>query len=141
MSLNAVRQAAAALARGRDPSAGRAHRGAARGWPAPTQQSGQIQSAEALAGTYENAARRFAALTGGQPVVRAARETASAYRALARGGAGQQQQRLGLGARRGARHRESAQPHARGGLTLTQLAQPVTPAALASLSLSVVWID
>jgi serine/threonine-protein kinase len=48
------------------------------------EQPAQIQSAEALAGIYENAARRFAALTGGQPVVRAARETASAYRALAR---------------------------------------------------------
>jgi hypothetical protein len=48
-----------------------------------SQQPVQIQSAEALAGIYENAARRFAAISGGQPVVRAARETASAYRALA----------------------------------------------------------
>ena len=77
----------AALARGRDRlqderTAGRARLARA------AQQSGQIQSAEALAGIYENAARRFAALTGGQPVVRAARETASAYRALARAAQG-----------------------------------------------------
>jgi hypothetical protein len=47
-------------------------------------QSAQIEAAGALAGTYEHAARRFAALSGGEPVVRAARESASAYRALAR---------------------------------------------------------
>ena len=87
VSLNAVRQAAqrwrAAATRLQDErTAGRARLARA------AQQSGQIQSAEALAGIYENAARRFAALTGGQPVVRAARETASAYRALARAAQG-----------------------------------------------------
>ena len=87
VSLNAVRQAeqrwrAAATRLQDERTAGRARLARA------AQQSGQIQSAEVLAGIYENAARRFAALTGGQPVVRAARETASAYRALARAAQG-----------------------------------------------------
>jgi hypothetical protein len=47
------------------------------------QQPAQIQAASALAGTYEHAARRFAALSNGEPVVKAARETAASYRALA----------------------------------------------------------
>jgi hypothetical protein len=47
-------------------------------------QPAQIAAAEALAGTYEHSARRFAALSNGEPVVKAARETAASYRALAR---------------------------------------------------------
>ncbi len=44
----------------------------------------QIEAASSLAGIYEHAARRFAALSNGEPVVRAARETAAAYRDLSR---------------------------------------------------------
>jgi hypothetical protein len=44
----------------------------------------QIEAASSLAGIYEHAARRFAALSNGQPVVNAARETAAAYRELSR---------------------------------------------------------
>jgi hypothetical protein len=43
----------------------------------------QIAAAQSLAGIYEHAARRFAALDNGEPVVTAARETAASYRALA----------------------------------------------------------
>jgi hypothetical protein len=46
-------------------------------------QADQIQAAQGLAGTYEHAARRFAAISNGEPVVKAARETAATYRALA----------------------------------------------------------
>jgi len=42
----------------------------------------QIDAASSLAGIYEHAARRFAALSNGQPVVTAARDTAAAYREL-----------------------------------------------------------
>jgi serine/threonine-protein kinase len=42
----------------------------------------QVEAASALAGTYEHAARRFAALPNGKPVVDAARDTAAAYREL-----------------------------------------------------------
>ena len=45
--------------------------------------SEQISAAAALAGTYEHAARRFAALSNGEPAVKAARATAAAYRELA----------------------------------------------------------
>jgi hypothetical protein len=45
--------------------------------------SDQISAAAALAGTYEHAARRFAALTNGEPAVKAARATAASYRELA----------------------------------------------------------
>ena len=48
-----------------------------------TANSDQIRAAEALAGTYEHAARRFAALSNAQPVVKAARDTAATYRELA----------------------------------------------------------
>jgi serine/threonine-protein kinase len=44
----------------------------------------QIEAASSLAGIYEHAARRFAALSNGQPVVAAARDTAAAYRDLSR---------------------------------------------------------
>lgn len=46
--------------------------------------SEQIAAASALAGTYEQAARRFAGLLGGEAVVKAARDTATSYRRLAR---------------------------------------------------------
>ncbi len=45
--------------------------------------SDQISAASALAGTYEHAARRFAALSNGEPAVEAARATAATYRELA----------------------------------------------------------
>jgi hypothetical protein len=45
--------------------------------------SDQILAASALAGTYEHAARRFAALSNGEPAVKAARATAATYRELA----------------------------------------------------------
>jgi hypothetical protein len=45
--------------------------------------SDQISAAAALAGTYEHAARRFAALFNGEPAVKAARATAATYRELA----------------------------------------------------------
>jgi hypothetical protein len=45
--------------------------------------SDQISAASALAGTYEHAARRFAALSNGEPAVKAARDTAATYRELA----------------------------------------------------------
>jgi hypothetical protein len=48
-----------------------------------TSNSEQISAASALAGTYEHAARRFAALSNGEPAVQAARATAAAYRELA----------------------------------------------------------
>jgi hypothetical protein len=48
-----------------------------------TSNSEQISAASALAGTYEHAARRFAALSNGEPAVKAARATAAAYRELA----------------------------------------------------------
>ena len=51
---------------------------------AAEQQTGQIQAADALARTHDRAARRFQALAGGEPVVKAAGQTADAYRALAR---------------------------------------------------------
>ena len=60
-----------------DRNQGRRALAQAKGQPA------QIAAAKALAGTYEHSARRFAALSNGEPVVRAARETASSYRALA----------------------------------------------------------
>lgn len=44
----------------------------------------QIDAAAAIAGIYEHAARRFAALSNGEPVVKAARDTAAAYRELSR---------------------------------------------------------
>jgi hypothetical protein len=43
----------------------------------------QISAAAALAGVYEHAARRFAALSNGEPAVKAARTTAARYRELA----------------------------------------------------------
>ncbi|MEA2419865.1 MAG: eukaryotic-like serine/threonine-protein kinase [Thermoleophilaceae bacterium] len=46
--------------------------------------SAQIAAASGLAGSYEHAARRFAALANGEPVVKAARDTAATYRGLAR---------------------------------------------------------
>ena len=45
--------------------------------------SEQISAAAALAGVYEHAARRLAALSNGEPAVKAARATAATYRALA----------------------------------------------------------
>jgi hypothetical protein len=45
--------------------------------------SEQISAASALAGAYEHAARRFAALSNGEPAVKAARATAATYRELA----------------------------------------------------------
>jgi hypothetical protein len=44
----------------------------------------QIEAASSLAGIYEHAARRFAALSNSRPVVTAARDTAAAYRELSR---------------------------------------------------------
>jgi hypothetical protein len=46
-------------------------------------QAEQIQAAEGLARIHERAATRFAGLSGGDPVAKAARETAASYRALA----------------------------------------------------------
>jgi hypothetical protein len=46
-------------------------------------QTDQIAAAQALAGIYEHAARRFAALYNGEPAVKAARATAASYRTLA----------------------------------------------------------
>ena len=45
--------------------------------------SEQISAASALAGAYEHAARRCAALSNGEPAVKAARATAATYRELA----------------------------------------------------------
>jgi hypothetical protein len=42
----------------------------------------QIEAASSLAGIYEHAARRFAALSNSESVVKAARDTAAAYREL-----------------------------------------------------------
>jgi hypothetical protein len=47
-------------------------------------QAGQITAAEGLVRIHERAATRFAELPGGDPVATAARQTAAAYRALAR---------------------------------------------------------
>jgi serine/threonine-protein kinase len=47
-------------------------------------QPAQIQAADALARTHDRAAKRFAGISGGNAVAKAARETAAAYRALAR---------------------------------------------------------
>lgn len=48
-----------------------------------SRQAGQIQAAEGLARVHERAANRFAKLSGGAPVVEAARQTAGAYGDLA----------------------------------------------------------
>jgi hypothetical protein len=83
MTLEAVgkaqeRWSAAAKALATDRAAGRGTLARAK------HQTDQIDAAQALAGIYEHAARRFAALYNGQPAVKAARETAATYRALAR---------------------------------------------------------
>jgi hypothetical protein len=49
-----------------------------------SRQAAQIQAAEGLVRIHERAATRFAGLSGGDLVAKAARETAAAYRALAR---------------------------------------------------------
>jgi serine/threonine-protein kinase len=46
-------------------------------------QAGQLAAAERLARDYDAAATRFARLDGGEPVARAARQAADAYRAMA----------------------------------------------------------
>jgi hypothetical protein len=51
---------------------------------AANSQADQIDAAQALAGIYEHAARRFAAVYNGEPAVKAARATAATYRTLAR---------------------------------------------------------
>ena len=99
-----------ALAADRQPAARGSGARAAASWRRRAARPVRSRPPRRWPGSTSGLRRRFAQLPGGDPVAKAARDTAAAYRALARAAQPRQRERLGGRARRRAQRRGAPRP-------------------------------